>query len=105
MLSLKGAWEGHFFFLLYINDMKASCSTDLFLHVDDLAALVSHKDLAVVEKCLSEELQNVGTWLSDNKLSLHLGKIEAIFFASWIKLGNTPEAKIKVGHSELFDVH
>lgn len=49
-----------------------------------------------MEKSLSEELQNVRTWLSDNKLSLHLGKTEAILFGSRMKLGSSPEMKVKV---------
>ncbi len=30
----------------------------------------------------STELENISVWLADNKLSLHLGKAEAILFAS-----------------------
>lgn len=77
--------------------MKETSSSDLFIYADDSAILVSHEDSAVVEKCLSEVLQNVGTWLPDNKLSLHLGKTQAILSGSRIKLGQTQEMKAKVG--------
>lgn len=94
----QGSVLGPLFFLIYINDMKQACSSDLFLYADDSAILVSHKDLAVVERTLSEELSNVGTWLSDNKLSLHLGKTEAILFGSK-RLDKKIEMKVRVGET------
>lgn len=51
-------------FLLYISDLKDACSSDFSVCVDESAILVSHEDLAAVEKSLSEELQNFG--MSDN---------------------------------------
>lgn len=39
--------------------------------------------------------------MSDNKLSLHLGKTEAILFGSKIKLRRSPGFKVLVGDSEI----
>jgi len=38
---------------------------------------------------LSAELKNISIWLADNKLSLHLGKMEAILFGSSYKVKNS----------------
>jgi len=40
--------------------------------------LVSHKHKNIVERTLSVELSKVSRWMSENKLSLNLGKPEAI---------------------------
>lgn len=59
-------------FLLYINDLKAVCSCDLFLCADNSALLVSQEkpkmQFFCKKKSLSAELQNVTKMLSDNKL-------------------------------------
>jgi len=49
-----------------------------FLYADDSALLVSHKHKNIVERTLSVELSKVSRWTSENKLSLNLGKPEAI---------------------------
>ncbi len=59
----QGSVWGPLLFLLYINDLEAACSSDLFLYVDDAAILVSHKDKSVVEDTLSAEIQKVARWL------------------------------------------
>ena len=58
--------------------------------------MVSHQKKSVVEDTLNEELKNVCDWLSDNRLSLHSGKSEAIIFGSKIKLARSPELIIKI---------
>ena len=40
-----------------------------------------------------------GTWLSDNKLSIHLGKTESILFGSNFNLNKVDNFAIKVGNS------
>ena len=86
----QGSILGPLLFLLYVNDMKAAVNCELLLYADDSALLVSGKDVVNIESLLSEELSNVGNWLVDNKLSLHLGKTESILFASKVKLGKSP---------------
>lgn len=54
-----------------------------------------------MEEVLSTELVNISQWLSDNKLSLHLGKTESILFGSRAKLAKFPGFNIKVDSSEV----
>ena len=89
----QGSILGPLLFLLYINDMQAACSCKLFLFADDSALLISGEDKVQVEEALSIELMKVRTWLTDNKLSLHLGKTESILFGS-----NHSLSKVKLQH-------
>lgn len=91
-----GSVLGPLLFLLYINDMSEACNCKLFLYADDSALLVSHPDKAVVEDQLSSELENICVWLADNKLSIHLGKTEAILFGSKFKIRNSPDFNVTV---------
>ena len=91
----QGSILGPLLFLLYVNDMKAVVNCELLLHADDSALLVSGKDVVNIESLLSEELSNVGNWLVDNKLSLHLGETESILFGSKVKLGKSPNLNVK----------
>ena len=78
----QGSILGPLLFLLYINDMNAACNCKLFLFADDSALLISGEDKLQVEEALSSELSKIRTWLTDNKLSLHLGKTESILFGT-----------------------
>ena len=75
--------------------MKAAVNCELHLYADDSALLVSGKDVVNIESLLSEELSNIGNWLVDNKLSLHLGKTESIRFGSKVKLGKSSNFNVK----------
>ena len=59
------------------------------------------RDLVNIESLLSEELSNVGNWLVDNKLSLHLCKTESILFGSKVKLGKSPNLNVKCKHTKI----
>ena len=50
---------------------------------------------------LSRELESCKKWLIDNKLSLHLGKTEAILFGSKIKLKRANSFAVKCGAIKL----
>ena len=97
----QGSILGPLLFLVYINDMKSACDCNLFLFADDAALLVSHQDKGVVEKTLSQELLKISSWLVDNRLSLHLGKTEAIVFGSNVKLRKSPGFSVMVGEVEV----
>ena len=91
----QGSILGPLLFLLYVNDMKAAVNCELLLYAYDSALLVSGKDVVNIESLLSEELSNVGNWLVDNKLSLHLGKTESILLGSKVKHGKSPNLNVK----------
>ena len=58
--------------------MPDTVKCKLLLYADDSAILVSGKYIVYIEETLSKELHFVRDWLTDNKLSLHLGKTELI---------------------------
>ncbi len=60
----------------------------LMLYADDSVLLVSDKNLKVVSDTLSRELETCNVWLIDNRLSLHLGKTEAMLCGTKGKIKN-----------------
>ena len=82
----QGSILGPLLFLCYVNDMPISLKCKLLLYADDSALLVSGSDPNIIAEILSNELKSCRQWLIDNKLSLHLGKTEAILFGSRMKL-------------------
>ena len=78
----QGSILGPLLFLIYINDMNISLTCRLSLYADDSALLFAHRDAEVISKCLSGELSKCKSWLVDNRLSLHVGKTEALLFGT-----------------------
>ena len=62
--------------------MSGAVSNKLLLYADDSAILEADKCLSNIETVLQNELVIVSECLVDNKLSLHLGKMESILFRS-----------------------
>ena len=62
--------------------MNISLSCKLSLYADDSALLFAHRDSNVIADRLSNELSTCTRWLVDNRLSLHVGKTEALLFGS-----------------------
>ena len=93
----QGSVLGPLLFLLYINDMPSACSCKLLLFADDAALLVSHRDQTTLENILGRELEGVSIWLSDNRLSLHLGKTEAVLLGSEPKLAKARDFSVQLG--------
>ena len=77
----QGSILGPLFFLLYINDI-ANCSSllNFYLFADDTTIFFSHRDIGVLERTINEELKHVSDWLIANKLSLNVGKSNALLF-------------------------
>ena len=78
----KGSILGLLLFLIYINDISTAVRCKLLLYAEDSAFLVSGKTTQLIQESLSSELDAAREWLIKNKLSLHLGKTEAILFGS-----------------------
>ena len=74
--------------------MASAVKCKLLLYADDLALLVAGKNAAHIQQCLSSELQSIREWLIDNRLSLHLGKTEAILFGSKRRLNNSESLNV-----------
>ena len=90
----QGSILGPQLFLLYINNMHSSLTCKLSLYADDSALFFSHKDPAVIANVLGNELSNCQKWLIDNKLSLHMGKIECLLFGSKRRLKRVRDFQI-----------
>ncbi len=71
--------------------MPVSVKSKLLLYADDSVLLVSHRDLRVISDTLSQELESC----NDNRLSLHLGKTEAILCGTKRETRNTEDFEVK----------
>ncbi|CAL4076096.1 unnamed protein product, partial [Meganyctiphanes norvegica] len=95
---------GPLLFLCYINDMPLSVKCKLYLYADDSTLLVQGKQPTLIAQALSENLDRCKSWLIDNKLSLHLGKTEAILFGTKRKLKNVNNFQVKCGNAIINNV-
>ena len=84
----QGSILGPLLFHVYVNDMCSAVNCKL-LYADDSALTVPGKDLKEIELKLTKELESISNWLTDNKLSLHMGKTESILFGTKKKLQST----------------
>ncbi|CAL4130302.1 unnamed protein product, partial [Meganyctiphanes norvegica] len=62
------------------------------------------QDPKVIAENLSKELESCRQWLIDNKLSLHLGKTEAIIFGSKRKLSKIKSFEVKIGENIVMSI-
>ena len=90
----QGSILGPQLFLIYINDMYSSLNCRLSLYADDSALFFSHKDPTAIANRLSMELSSCKKWLTDNKLSLHIGKTECLLFGTNKRLGKVGNFQI-----------
>ena len=97
----QGSILGPLSFLIYVNDMSGVIGNKLLLYADDSAILVADKDISTVENALQIDLQIVSEWLTDNKLSLHLGKTESILFGFKSRLRSWSNSNIKCKGSKI----
>jgi hypothetical protein len=86
----QGSLLGPLLFLVYCNDLQCSIDSDcnVLLYADDTAITFSSKNPEVIARKLSKMLKSCQEWLTDNKLSLHLGKTESILFGTKRKIQN-----------------
>ena len=78
----QGSILGPWCFLLYSNDLHACTSCKVLTYADDTVLLVSNRCLHIVSQQLSSELTNCFHWLTNNHMSMHMGKTEVIVFSS-----------------------
>ena len=77
----QGSILGPILFLCYVNDMPISVTCKLLLYADDSALMIAGSDPKIIAETLSNELNSCRHWLVD-KLSLHVGRTEAILFGT-----------------------
>ena len=78
----QGSILGPWCYLIYLNDLSMCTSCKVIIYADDTILLVSNRDLNIVSQELSKEISNCFHWLTNNLLSMHMGKTEAIVFSS-----------------------
>merc|ERR1712240_505693 len=100
----QGSILGPLLFLCYVNDMPISLKCKLLLYADDSALIVSGFDPKKIAEDLSRELESCRQWLIDNKLSLHLGKTEAILFGSKRILKRVNSFEVRCGEIKVTNV-
>ena len=63
--------------------MPQAVKSNLLLYADDSCLVYQHKDIAIIEKRLNEDVQNICDWFVDIKLSIYFGddKTKSILFA------------------------
>ncbi len=91
----RGSMLGPLLFLCYVNDMPMSVKCKLLLYADDSFLLVSDKNPKVVSETLTRELETCNEWLIYNRLSLHLGKTEAMPCGTKRKTNNRENIEVK----------
>ena len=101
----QGSILGPLLFLCYVNDMPISVRCKILLYADDSALIISGFDPRKIAEELSKELESCRQWLIDNKLSLHLGKTEAILFGSKRKLKSINSFIVRCGEIEVKNVN
>ena len=101
----QGSILGPLLFLCYVNDMPISVRCKILLYADDSALIISGFDPRKIAEELSKELESCRQWLIDNKLSLHLGKTEAILFGSKRKLKSVNSFIVRCGEIEVKNVN
>jgi hypothetical protein len=66
-------------FILYINDLpNASRIVEPLLFADDTSICYSHSDPVVLAAVLNKALQNIGSWMRANKLSVNIDKTDYV---------------------------
>ena len=83
----QGSVLGPLLFLLYVNDIHR-CSNKLrfYLFADDTNILYADKNLKDLETTVNNELQNLYNWLTANKLTLNIKKIQLCNISSLPKI-------------------
>ena len=66
---LQGSVVGPLLFTVYVNDVCSRLQNSTsYLYADDIALVVSGKDVNHIKVLLQEDLDSVGTWCRENKL-------------------------------------
>ena len=64
------------------NDLSTSVSCKMIMYADDTMLIIADKNVSRISEQLSKEVANCHQWITNNRLSMHMGKMETIVFSS-----------------------
>ena len=68
----QGSILGPLLFLIYVNDISKAVKPYLLLYADDSCLMYQHKDIAIIEKILNEDFENI----CDSFIKLYFAMLE-----------------------------
>ena len=97
----QGSILGPLLFALLKNDLPTEVTEcKILLYADDTVVYFSHKNVSHLETILSEEVNKVAKWMSNNHLMLNLkkAKTESLLFGTTKRLSkeSSPRINIKI---------
>ena len=97
----QGSVLGPLFFLLYVNDMVASCKDlELVLFADDTNIFAKGKDPSELFNKVNTGMESLCKWFSHNKLTLNFKKTEYVYFGGGGKRV-VPPGGLKIGGEQI----
>ncbi len=76
--------------------MELAEKCNLLLDADDSVLLTSQKNPKVISETLLNNLETYNDWVIDNRLSLHLGKTEAMICGTKCKIMKKKHLKLNI---------
>ena len=78
----QGVILGPWCYLIYSNDIATYANCKLHIYADDNVLLVGDSNIDNIRNQSSKEVANCYQWMTNNKLSMHMGKTDVIVFSS-----------------------
>ncbi len=99
----QGSILGPLLFILYINDLTSVIDNKckVVLYADDTALFYASNDPEDLQSVLNTQLQNVGKWLRQNKLTLNVKKTNLMLIGTAMRLTKYKDVRAFVFNEEL----